>query len=151
MQLAWSIPYNTCRLRCDRQIPCAPCSKRGDGDSCTYSSSIRNGHDEPSRTSEAQLRLKKLEKMITRIMNNTADSSESQTDRSTPHSLNVEEHLRDLSVQNSPQSSSASSGGRLAINGSEANYLGATHWTTILENVGGSNRREYYCYLTDMV
>jgi len=145
VQLASSIAYSQGRLRCDRQIPCAPCSKRGNGDSCTYASSTRNGHDELSRTSEAQLRLNKLEKMITHIMNNTADGSESLTDRSTPHSLNVEEHLRDLSVHNSPQSSSVSSGGRLDISGSEANYLGATHWTTILENVGGSSKSGYYC------
>jgi hypothetical protein len=50
----------------------------------------------------------------------------------------VDQRLKGLSVHRSPQApeSSLSSGGHLDIHGSETNYLGATHWIAILENVG---------------
>lgn len=131
----------TRKLRCDRQIPCTPCTKRGEASSasCIYA---KNGKDggitsttRPASTkSEAQLRLHQLEEMVTGLMQAHPPSS---TNTSAIHSTPVEQRMRELSVsiQGFPKDADLASNGHLDNNGLERNYQGATHWTTILENI----------------
>ena len=133
-------PY---RLKCDRQIPCMSCSKRGDVASCNYSNgtrSTRDGRDEASRTSEAQIRLQKLEQMVSGLLEKTKAGTGQRVDE-TPHDVTVDQRLKDLSVQSSLESSQASTGGYLDVHGSKSNYFGATHWAAVLENVGVSSHQ----------
>jgi len=53
----------------------------------------------------------------------------------------VDQIMRDLSVQSSGGGSGGYSIGHLDINGPETNYVGATHWATILENVRINSHR----------
>ena len=103
------------------------CSKRGDGDSCTYPCPPRAEHEGGPRASEAQLRLRKLEEMVHSLIKHKPESESSDGDDS----------LTDLPADSSFHllPSEASSGSRLKNNGSESNYLGATHWQAILQNV----------------
>ncbi|KAK3171834.1 hypothetical protein OEA41_003918 [Lepraria neglecta] len=114
------------------------CSKRGDAASCNYSNGNQNGHDRRdggSRTSEAQLRLQKLEQMVTNLMQTTKEGSGNRSERKPSYNATLDQRLEDLSVNSLRQNFEASSGGYLDINGSETNYHGATHWAAILDNI----------------
>lgn len=121
------------------------CSMRGNGASCSFTNAAQNGHEacgDPSRASEAQLRLHRLEEMVTDLMQTTKKESESCT---------VDHRLKDLSVHSSIPHSQTSSTGHLETNGTETNYLGATHWATILDNVGGPGGRRCSRYAADAI
>ena len=133
----WSVAYHLYRLKCDRQVPCASCSKRGDEGSCVYSNGSGNRRDRrggESRDSEAQLRLQRLEEMITSLMRTTKEDSEGRSDKSSPRFWTAEQRFTNLS----PPASDSSLEAQLNPSVSEKNYVSATHWTTILENVGVS-------------
>ena len=135
---------DACRLRklkCDRQTPCAPCSKRGDAasSSCNYSKINKDGGNASNRPtfsnrSEAQFRLQKLEEMVTGLMQ---ASSSSSPHSSSSDSATIDRQMEDLSVsfQTIPDRSELSPKGHLDTHGLERCYQGATHWTTILENI----------------
>ena len=132
------VAHCLCRLKCDRQVPCTSCSMRGNAASCNYSNGAPHGRGTGSggsRATEAQLRLQKLEEIVTSLMQTSKDGYQSSSKPATYNST-VDRRLKDLSIHSSPQTFETCSGGRLDINGTETNYLGATHWTTILENVG---------------
>lgn len=128
------------RLKCDRQHPCTGCSKRGDAASCSYSNASRDERNVPRRNgtpkdSEAQLRLQKLERMVTSLMQTTRADLEDGGNNASARCQTFDQSLNQLSIDNSPRSSETAPGGHLSINDSETNYLGATHWEAILENV----------------
>ena len=132
------------RLRCDRQVPCTSCTKRGDTTSCSYSMGSHTRRDRPdggSKASEAQLRLQKLEEMVTGLMQTSQKVPESIGDQRSRSNATVDQRLEDLSVHTSPENPETSIRGHLDYHGSETNYLGATHWATILENVAVSTNR----------
>jgi hypothetical protein len=131
------------------------CSKRGGAASCTYSNGNQNRrhkHDGGSRASEAQLRLHKLEEMVTTLIQATKGGPESRSEEtfSSSHNVPADQRFKDLSVHHSPHICLTSLGGHLDINGSEANYVGATHWATILENVSTLYVSRGSPYVTDM-
>lgn len=90
------------------------------------------------RDSEAQLRLQKLEDMVTSLMRTTKESSESLRDKMSPQVATTDQRFDDLL----PQTSNLSPDARSNMNGSDGNYVSATHWTAILENVGFSRGRK---------
>jgi hypothetical protein len=103
------------------------CSKRGDGASCMYPSPQRAEHDEGPRSSEAQLRLRKLEEMVNSLIQHKPGSESPGRE----HPLT--DPVADSSLDLPPD---GPTGGQLKNNnGSESNYLGATHWQAILQNV----------------
>lgn len=115
------------------------CSRRGKAASCQYSNGSQNVHDRhggESKASEAQQRLQKLEEMVTSLMQTNKEGSESGSVNISPHNATVDQRFNKLSVHSLPQTFVRSSIGHLDVNCSETNYLGATHWATILENVG---------------
>ncbi|OIW28961.1 hypothetical protein CONLIGDRAFT_554311, partial [Coniochaeta ligniaria NRRL 30616] len=120
----------TRKLKCDRGQPaCGSCSKRGDQNSCNYSSvptkgadaslgSAENGPSTKSRRGprprqEVHTRLQQLEQLVNRLLSQG-------TDASPPHRSD---------------NASATTGGHMSINGTEMPFVGATHWTAILESI----------------
>lgn len=115
------------------------CSMRGNGASCRFANAAQNEREagrDASRTSEARLRLHRLEKMVTDLMRTTKKESESSA-----HSANIDSRLKDLTVRSSLPPSERVSTGHLQTNGTETDYLGATHWATILDTVGSPDGR----------
>lgn len=131
-----SNPY---RLKCDRELPYLACSKRGDAALCRYVNGNYQGsgaHDGGLRVSEAQLRLQNLEEMVTTLMKRAQDGVTGRNEESSPKSAPNDMISSWTSANNSLQGIEMSSNGRLDVNGSRATYLGATHWETVLQNVG---------------
>jgi hypothetical protein len=117
------------RLKCDRQMPCDSCVRKGEPVVCTYSSEAprhRRTRDDIQRASEAQLRLQRLEEMVTTLMDSNESSSAAPND-----ALSDKLSIRSLTTPRNWNSCP----GHLDVSGSEARYLGATHWESILENV----------------
>ena len=125
------------------------CSKRGEDASCTYSNPEGLGRDKRDcgyRDSEAQLRLQRLEKMVTSLIQTNNESFESRTDRTSFHIKTGDGISDHESFNSSPQTSEMSSEGHMSMKPSEKVYVNATHWTAILENVGHSClRRDLQC------
>ena len=141
-QLRLRVADSPHRLKRDRQSPSTACSKGGDIASCNYSNGGPSGREGP-RTAEAQLRQQKLEEMVTGLMQKNKERSENLSDKTSPPGMTVDGRMETLSVHSSPLCCETSSGGHLDINGSEANYVGATHWATILENVSIPSMRRF--------
>lgn len=134
-----SIAHTPHRLKCDRQVPCVSCSKRGDEASCAYSHGGATAYDRREggyRDTEAQLRLQKLEEMVTSLMPTTKEDSHNRRDNGPLHHEIDDQRLSGASIYSSPPTSGSSSGWSPNVNSSERAYVSATHWTTILENVG---------------
>ena len=125
------------------------CSKRGEHASCTYSNPEklgRDGRDKRDRDSEAQLRLQRLEKMVTSLIQTNEESPENRSDKTLFHNKTGDEIPDQASVHSSPQSSELSSEGHLNMKPPEKVYVNATHWTAILEHVGRPrSRRDFQC------
>ena len=128
------------------------CIKRGEGASCTYSNTDRVGRersDHGDRDSEAQLRLQKLENMVTNLIQTNKDRFESRSDKAASHSGMSDQNLDDISDYSSPQTSVSSTRAHPSMNGTEKEYVNATHWTAILENVGAPQARRSLTCLTE--
>ncbi|KAI9719226.1 MAG: hypothetical protein M1812_003556 [Candelaria pacifica] len=121
----------TRKLKCDREVPCACCLKRGDGNECDYASGSqakRKSHSVGAKASEAQVRLQKLEEMVTSMMRTTRDGS-SSNENTLPSNSILERTLDDLSIV--PDTNP----GLLDIQGSETNYRSPIQWEAILTDV----------------
>lgn len=131
------------RLKCDRQSPCTSCSKRGDPALCSYDNDVpskstrRQG---PTIAAEAQVRLQRLEEMVTSLMQAPKEDSARPIDDTSFHIGNSDQQSA-VSTNNSHRLFKVPSGGHLDTQGSETNYVGATHWATVLENVCLSHAR----------
>ena len=91
-----------------------------------------------SRESKAQLRLQKLEEMITSLIRTTKEESESRSDNTSPQVATANQCSNNLP----PPSSSFSPEEQSSMNSTEQSYVSATHWTAILENVGVPHSRK---------
>lgn len=89
------------------------------------------------KTSEAQIRLQKLENMVTGLLDSSGKEFDADKDRASCTNSMADEQFKSLFVRASPRKYHAPVKGHLDYDGSEVNYLGATHWATILENVHG--------------
>lgn len=117
-----------------------------DGPSSAAVLNGRGGRHDESKIPEAQARLERLESLVASLVESnerslpkethlTTPSHESRTDAASsitlPPAINPPASRGDVpSLQPDP-----SHHGHLDITGSETQYLGATHWTTILESV----------------
>ncbi|TVY84761.1 Fusarisetin A cluster transcription factor fsa6 [Lachnellula suecica] len=145
LDIAKSIAHCPHRLKCDRQIPCSSCSKRGPSDaaSCNYSSDKRSDRGKryksgDSKNAEAHVRLQQLEAMVTCLIHSTNASPENNSNNAYP-SFEAGQALENLSLDGSLKTTEASSDsrGHLNVNDSSTKYVGATHWTSILDNIRG--------------
>ena len=140
------------RSKCDRQVPCMSCSKRGEEPSCTYSNVEKPGRDRRDcgyRDSEAQLRLQKLEDMVTSLVRANEESPNSHSDRMSLHNGTSDRTPDNASIYSSPQTSESASNGNPSMKSSEMIYVNATHWTTILDNVGSPRNQRSLERLAD--
>lgn len=90
------------------------------------------------RDSEAQLRLQRLEEMVTNLIQTNEKSSKSLSEKRSSHSGTGDSTLEDVIIYSSRPISESSSEADLNNKPSEKAYVNATHWTKILENVGRS-------------
>ena len=86
------------------------------------------------RDSEAQLRLQKLEEMVTSLMRTTREDPKSHGESMTTHMSVADQCFDELSPPTSVLSEEAFSSSNL----SGRAYVSATHWTAILKNVSVS-------------
>ena len=111
---------------------------------CTYSSAERLGSersDYSARDAEARLRLQKLEDLVTRLIQTNKEGYEIRGDKKSSHNGMRDQNLDDVSDYSSPQTSVSSVRAHSSVNGTEKEYVNATHWTAILENVSGPQAR----------
>lgn len=129
------------------------CSNKGEEASCTYSNSEnlgRDGRDCGYRDSEAQLRLQRLEEMVTNLIQRNEESPESISDKRSRLNGTGDSTLEDVIIYSPRQLSDSSSEGDLNNKHSEKAYVNATHWTKILENVGRSRPERSLQRLADV-
>ncbi|KAH8902767.1 hypothetical protein BR93DRAFT_235495 [Coniochaeta sp. PMI_546] len=146
----------TRKLKCDRQQPvCGSCSKRGDKDSCSYSSvsargdvnrldSAGNGPLTRSRRAsrprkEVQTRLQQLEQLVNELLSQGSVPGDHVV-ASPPESLLSTDNAGataspETSHHHRPDAPSAATGGHISKNGTEMSFVGATHWAAILESI----------------
>lgn len=111
------------------------CSKRGDTTACCYdddSLSARDRQEGSYKTSEAQLRLQKLEAIVTSLMQTPGGGSSSASSSDVFSHPSVQSSTSQSSTE---EVSKAPPTGHLDAWGSQINYVGGTHWATVLENV----------------
>ncbi|KAI1638426.1 fungal-specific transcription factor domain-containing protein [Biscogniauxia mediterranea] len=141
---------NLCRrrkLKCNRQLPCATCTKRGLQSSCTYvttagpSSPISHAETAaPSNT--IQDRLRRLEDLVVSLVHQDRGTSiESRQDAQAPNiapasrapakALNTppDSTVNDETVPTQPEL------GTLRLSDSETKYQDQSHWTSVLEAI----------------
>lgn len=121
------------------------CSKKGDESSCVYSTgraNRRDRHGREPRDSEAQLRLQKLEEMITSLMCSTKEISEDRRDTLALQNGNANQPFNNYL----PKGSDLSPELQLSTNIPERDYVSTTHWTAILENVCIPSARTFSIY-----
>ena len=129
------------------------CLKRDDGQSCTYSSAERLGRERSDcgdRDSEAQLRLQKLEEMVTSLIQTNKEGSENPSEKASSHSGMGDQSHDEVSDYRSPRSSISSTRAHPSMSGTEKEYVNTTHWTAILENVSCPQARKKIPCLADM-
>ena len=83
------------------------------------------------RDSEAQLRLQKLEEMVTSLMRTTKEDPKTHGEHLYTHMPIADQCLDNLS----PPASDSSQEEYSNSNVSKRTYISATHWTAILKNV----------------
>ena len=83
------------------------------------------------RDSEAQLRLQKLEEMVTSLMRTTKDDPKIHGENVSTNVSIADQCFDELSPPTSDSSQEAYLNSKL----SERTYVSATHWTAILKNV----------------
>ncbi|KAF3937568.1 hypothetical protein ABW19_dt0207317 [Dactylella cylindrospora] len=147
----------TRKLKCDRQQPCAACTKRGEGPSCTFNAaasvtataSTNSGVSKPSsnildpKKTEAQARLQKLEELVQQLIQSGAafPSVNVHPNHATASSKSSEGSQGDDS--NPPQLTPGSSDPAttppviMCYNENNGSYAGATHWSALLDRIQG--------------
>ncbi|KAI0387148.1 fungal-specific transcription factor domain-containing protein [Hypomontagnella monticulosa] len=136
----------TRKVKCDRQQPCERCVKSGEANFCEYAPrasrkartdsrpqvDARPRHEPMSRP-VLQVRLQKLEEMVNGLVF-TARNREPALD--TPSSSDQRtETTETRSELGSPPSAAPSAGALLPTTAGEHNYVGGTHWASILESI----------------
>ncbi|KAB5577559.1 fungal-specific transcription factor domain-containing protein [Coniochaeta sp. 2T2.1] len=146
----------TRKLKCDREQPvCGSCLKRGDEESCNYSAlptgsaspgigAVENGSSGKSRRGprprqEVQTRLQQLEQLVNGLLSQ-GPANAGQTAISPPDSLSPPENEpvtagTDAAASQRPDGPLAATGGHISRNGNEMPFVGATHWTAVLESI----------------
>jgi hypothetical protein len=121
-----ALSCSSCRnkkLKCDRGQPCSACTKSSA--TCEYSYVVTKTPKPHPNNDTAASRLQKLEDMVNGLMH-TAPMS---TFVATPPDSSI-------SPQNDTRAyPDVSAGGHLSQQGTQVNYIGGTHWASILESI----------------
>lgn len=124
------------------------CSRRGEETACAYSNGCAHGRDrrgENPRDSEAQRRLQKLEEMVTGLMRATKEDLESRRDKTSPQVAMADQGFNNPS----PPISDSTPEAQLNIIVPDRDYVSATHWTAILDNVCLPHGKKIFQYVSD--
>ena len=87
--------------------------------------------------------------MVTNLIQQPKGSVDQSNEKMLSEQATVDQRFKDLSFQNAADKSEMNSSGHLESSGSETNYLGATHWVAILENVSNLDRQKNADFLID--
>jgi hypothetical protein len=114
------------KQKCDRSQPCSNCTKRGDSANCNYSYVVPQKTPKPRSTNDvAASRLQKLEDMVNGLMHAGPMSNPIIT----PPDSSASPRIDTLTHAD------VSAGGHLSRQGTQVNYIGGTHWASILESI----------------
>ncbi|OTA70457.1 hypothetical protein K449DRAFT_393455 [Hypoxylon sp. EC38] len=136
----------TRKVKCDRQQPCERCVKSGEANFCEYAPRASRkartdsrpqvdprSRNEPMSRPVLQVRLQKLEEMVNGLVYTTRNREPAlDTPSSSDQRTETTETRSDLS---SPPSLAPSGGPLLPTTLGEHNYVGATHWASILDSI----------------
>lgn len=107
-----TLTCNPCRsrkLKCDKDIPCSSCTKRGEAEACSYAKRpVRKEHADQSKTARAEERLQHLGDLLEIYASSGAVN-------------NVTSHTEE------DESSTCTNG--------SATYIGATHFSAMLDDI----------------
>lgn len=122
-------PCRVKKLKCDRGHPCETCVKRGDDASCAYGpvnigSRHQSSTSDGGRRAQAQDRLRNLENLVMQMMKVNSIKDGPQPLVATP-----DDKAGDDSKPAMPND------GHMRVEGSEAKYVGSTHWSAILDSI----------------
>jgi hypothetical protein len=154
------IAHFSTRVRCDRQLPCSTCSRRGFAQSCAYDPGASESII-PRSAGTVHERLHQLESLVVNLMHQNRGPSpalaqdcvlptptsqvgssshiacsknkEAEQSSETTASASNTGNLFDIDFENSPALMDC---GSMNPNGSgTANYVGGAHWATILDSI----------------
>ena len=101
------------KLKCDRQLPCASCTRRNETTSCVYERNLEGLQSDHGHRLQAEAKLEHLEQLVQEL-------SQSRQTFANPDSMtsgaNTVQHSTDKLPNGSP-------------------YNGATHWSAMLEDI----------------
>ncbi|THV51830.1 hypothetical protein BGAL_0097g00080 [Botrytis galanthina] len=149
-------PCRHAKLRCDRAQPCSQCQKKDRVGSCSYPTPL------PRKKAAMTMhkRLKHLESLVKDVMNSQQLAEPNTPPRDGPESGNLVARAEALGISSEDQrldtADSSPSGldkpsniqqtmppsGQVVIGGKETQYVGATHWAAILDDIG--EVKEYF-------
>lgn len=110
------------KQKCDRNVPCGSCVRRGDAASCTYERFARGSASERERRKQAEAKLQHLEELVQQLA-----ASQSTGSSDGPPSQTPSQQPSDEFMDSAMQTSVLPSGG--------LTYSGPTHWSAMLEDI----------------
>ncbi|KAI1806479.1 fungal-specific transcription factor domain-containing protein [Daldinia bambusicola] len=118
------------KLRCDRQSPCAACTRRGKPEECIYSCSEQERKDAVdyrphTRGHRARQRIAHLENIVIEMVQNSRRPPASETSSGSLHDTSPQ--LQDGNVLDVL--------GKLSLTDNHTVYTGSSHWATILDDI----------------
>ena len=130
------------RLKCDRNQPCQNCTKRDLASSCTFihaglrDKSLASVHKSSTGSHDIHGRIRLLEELVVSFMHKTAE----KLPRDAPTSIQTLPQADNASRHDTFEDDlgiSPDSLGRICIDDEHPNYVGAIHWSAILDSVSG--------------
>jgi hypothetical protein len=101
------------KLKCDRQLPCASCTRRNEATSCVYERNIEGLQSEHGRRLQAEAKLEHLEQLVQEL--SQSRQTFANHDRMSPGANTVQRGRDELP--------------------NDFLYNGATHWSAMLEDI----------------
>ncbi|KAF7550711.1 hypothetical protein G7046_g7940 [Stylonectria norvegica] len=145
----WCTP-NLARLRCDRQHPCAACSRRGLADSCNYATTSSSFTTNAARSVAPQSfaprqpislhdRISELESLVVTVIEGRGHPSPPALMSPISSSLSFAEVFPEIRTTKKFEDGAASLGdhGTLSMRESGTSYVQSAHWEAILTKIRG--------------
>ncbi|KAI0485401.1 hypothetical protein F4859DRAFT_502730 [Xylaria cf. heliscus] len=142
-------PCRTRKLKCNRNLPCDACVRRGKSSLCQYAANASRGHTGPSKQRNLQDRLNTLENLISSFVSGDTivrarENLDKELDgsRSATVSPSVEQSNKPIQLD-----SDSSGHGRVEdalapktphlqeFGDGQVNYIDPSHWQSILEDI----------------
>ncbi|KAK5452894.1 hypothetical protein LTS15_007042 [Exophiala xenobiotica] len=138
-------PCRVKKLRCDRGHPCETCIKKGDTASCTYGKSplmpskpddsLNNNAAATSNRGKAQERLRHLEQLVMRLVDNDMTGTSIDAPKSSDNDDDDDDFTTVHETTGTNTTASIAKEGQMQHGSIESRYAGSTHWSAILQNI----------------